>query len=320
MNKQNYVVGVSGGVDSMVLLDALVSNQLSQLTNHKLPTTNSQLIIAHFDHGIREDSAEDEVFVRGVAKQHGLPYETMRVELGKDASEEQARTARYKFLRQCCKKYNAQLITAHHQNDVTETILINLTRGTGWRGLTPMASTPQIPNDKTQTSTNNQTLRPLLGTPKAAILAYAKKYHIRWREDSTNTDTTYLRNYVRHTMLPNMTQNDPKAIEKLLAINAETNELKNGIATELQKIINKYQASATEYVLSRYDLIMFPSSVASEIIYELLTTLDPLWHPEAKQIKRTLHFVKTAAAGKSMNVTKNVKVACSLKRVCFVSN
>src|SRR4051812_6590366 len=102
-----YVLAVSGGVDSMVLL-------------HILSTTDEvELIVAHFNHGIRQDSDKDEELVKDAAKQYGLQIEIANGKLGPTASEEQARTARYKFLNSIQKKYKAvAIITAHHEDDL----------------------------------------------------------------------------------------------------------------------------------------------------------------------------------------------------------
>lgn len=323
----NYVLAVSGGVDSMVLLDALVHDRLNELTDSPLTTNHSSLIIAHFDHGIRSDSKEDEALVRGVAEKHGLAYHSTRVELGDTASEDSARKVRYNFLRQCCKKYDAVLVTAHHRDDVIETMLINLIRGTGWRGLAPMN---QILDLESQTSDNdpeskiqkskikNQILRPLLATSKQDILAYAKRHNVEWREDSTNSDTKYLRNYVRHVLLPRMISKDPVSFNKLVVINQTISSLQNNIAIELQNQIIKYQISNIKYAMPRHELIMFPSLVSLELLRHILAQLDPDWHPQAHHIKRTLHFIKTGLPGKRLEVSGSLVVQLDKRSVQFI--
>ena len=166
-----YVVAVSGGVDSVVLLDIL----------SKQP--DLELIVAHFDHGVRFDSGIDAIFVAGLAKKYGLKFELKREELGPDVSEDVARTRRYDFLRSVAKKHNAQLVTAHHADDVIETIAINLLRGTGWRGLAVLDS---------------DVVRLLTGVKKSEIIDYANDHKLMWHDDSTNFENKYLRNRVRH--------------------------------------------------------------------------------------------------------------------------
>src|SRR5437870_1107332 len=102
---------------------------------------NVKLIVAHFDHGMRPDSEKDRQFVQVVTEKYGLPFVFSEGRLGPKASEATARTARYKFLEKTKKAEGAKtIITAHHQDDVLETAIINLLRGTGRRGLTALKS------------------------------------------------------------------------------------------------------------------------------------------------------------------------------------
>lgn len=290
-----YVIAVSGGVDSMVLLDMLVHNRCKSL--HVKP---EDLIVAHFDHGIRDDSLTDQKFVRGVVGEYGLTYETERAELGVNTSEEKAREARYNFLRQCCKKYNATLITAHHQDDLVETMIINLIRGTGWRGLVSLNS--------------NTVIRPLLTTYKRELLAYAQEHNLTWKEDSTNTNEHYLRNYIRSQLLPAMIKKNPDSIDTFVQINKETQAIKNKIATELQNLIPH---SSQQISLLRYQFIMWPPSVATEAIYSILIQLDSSWHPSSLQISRALHFIKSGKAYKQLEVSGRLKIELTVNAVQF---
>lgn len=167
----NYLVAVSGGVDSVVLLDMLARKKSYDIT------------VAHFEHGIRgEESVGDQRFVEDLAGHYGLEFVTMNAQLGAKCSEATARAARYEFLLEQAAKIGAQVATAHHADDVIETIAINLTRGTGWRGLAVM---------------DGEIYRPLLHTLKREILDYAATHQLKWREDSTNLTDDYLRNRLR---------------------------------------------------------------------------------------------------------------------------
>ena len=176
------MLAVSGGVDSMVLLDMAVAVRSDSLT----------FIVAHFDHGIRDDSVQDEQLVNAVAVAHGLEFITAAGQLGPGASESVARQARYKFLQTVRQQQSARaIITAHHQDDLLETAAINLLRGTKWQGIAALGS-------------SNILVRPLLDYPKSQILDYAVTNSIEWREDSTNCDVRYTRNHIRHNILPRM--------------------------------------------------------------------------------------------------------------------
>jgi tRNA(Ile)-lysidine synthase len=249
---KRYVVAVSGGVDSVVLLDMM----------RRLPDVH--LVVAHFDHGIRLDSAQDAAFVGELAKQHSLPFETAREELGKLASEETARQRRYAFLKAVAEKHNAKIVTAHHSDDLVETIAINHLRGTGWRGLTPMSG---------------DVLRPLLALDKATIKNYAATHGLVWREDVTNKSDAYLRNRVRCKL--SVVPADQK--QALLALHKRQQQLKKEIEKEVKQLVGD------DHQLSRY----FFTHAHEKPVLELLrhVTKGKLTHP---QLKRALLAIKTA--------------------------
>lgn len=307
-NTRVYIVAVSGGVDSVVLLDQLVNNTLEVPYN--------ELIVAHFDHGIREESSADAEFVQELARKYNLKYEGNRTELGAGASENQARQMRYKYLRQVCKKYNASgILLAHHQDDLIETAIINLLRGTSWRGLASMTEFSSNDMDKTLI------IRPLLNRTKEQLIKYAHDYGLQWREDSTNDNQKYLRNYVRHTLLPSALKKDSEFGNKMLESITKIQSLKAEIEAELHNLLStKPHLSSTAYQIKRYDLIMWPEVVAGEIIYTALTSLDSQWHPSTWQIDRALHFVKTAQLGKQLQITKSLIVSFERHLVTFQFN
>jgi tRNA(Ile)-lysidine synthase len=247
-----YVVAVSGGIDSAVLLDLLKKY------------LGIEIVVAHFDHGIRDDSFKDAQFVQQLAESHGLVFETKREELGKGASEQLARDRRYAFLRSVAGKYNAKIITAHHSNDVVETIAINMTRGTGWRGLAVLDS---------------DIVRPLLDITKSEIYHYASKHGINWREDSTNKSNVYLRNRIRQKTI----DIDDDDVRQLLALRTQQRFLKQEVERELAELIGE----GPEY--SRYFFTQLDYSIVSEAIR--FVTHARLTRP---QMERAALAIKTA--------------------------
>ncbi|MBP9738656.1 tRNA lysidine(34) synthetase TilS [Candidatus Saccharibacteria bacterium] len=308
-----YVIAVSGGVDSVVLLDMIVTGRLKLVDGvwqqsepkYQVQTTDSQFIVAHFDHGIREESGDDARFVEQLAEYHGLPFEKGSAELGFGASEDRARRERYFYLRQVCKKYNAPtIVTAHHQDDLVETVIINLIRGTGWRGLASLESTPVIS-------------RPLLGINKNDILSYAKRYNLQWVEDSTNINQLYLRNYIRHTVVPAAVKTDSEFSSKMSEIVTTMQNLKKEIDSEASAVLTQAHISEDYFVYSRHKLTMWPEVVAREVIYRTLISIDPDWHPTMQHIKKTLHFAKTAHVGKTLRVSKKLIIESKKRHVEF---
>ncbi len=249
-----YVVAVSGGVDSVVLLDLLAkqNDNPQKDPNYQLPTTNYQLTVAHFDHGIRSDSAEDRQFVQKLAKRYGLPFVYDRAELGAGASEAAARKARYDFLAKVKKAVSADaIITAHHEDDVLETIIINWMRGTKSRGLSSLRSGTLV-------------RRPLLGMTKKQIRSYARSQKLQWREDSTNADETYLRNYIRKHVVAGL---DTEARTRLLEHSAKAAKLNDAI----HEVVTAYLAQHTSPEgIDRARYRELPKEVAREVLVEWL--------------------------------------------------
>lgn len=178
---KKILVAVSGGVDSIVLVDFLIDFFKQK---NGLKWVEDNLIIAHFEHGIRgKESMRDLEFVRKFAYKNNLRFEFERGFLGENASEEKARKARYDFLRALAERENAEIFTAHHKNDLAETFVLNLNRGGGWRAIACFDS----PNIK----------RPFLKFSKAEILNKAQEKGLKWCEDSTNLSEKYARNRIR---------------------------------------------------------------------------------------------------------------------------
>jgi len=266
-----YVIAVSGGVDSMVLLDLLARQP------------QARLVVAHFEHGIRADSDEDRKLVEAAAAHYGLPFIYERGHLGERASEATARAARYDFLQQVRAEQGAEaIITAHHQDDVLETAILNVLRGTGRKGLSSLGS-------------HDTLVRPLLQVPKSAILAHAKQAHLAWRDESTNADDRYLRNYIRHHILPRF---QPNAQAALLGYIQEAHTLNRQIDTLLAEDLAK-QPGKDE--LRRSWFIALPHSVAAETMAAWLRQ-NGIADFDRARIERLVVAAKTARPGKKADV------------------
>jgi len=294
-----YILAVSGGVDSMVLLDILAKqvtgdrlqvadrNRNSDSRNLQPLTSKLEVVVAHFDHGIRPDSAKDGELVAAAAAQYKLPFELGTAKLGSQASEATARTARYKFLQSLQKKHRADLIiTAHHQDDLIETAIINILRGTGPRGLTAMANNPNV-------------LRPLLHVPKKDILAYAKTQKIKWREDPTNQDDKYLRNYVRKNIISKLNQSQRVDLLKNL-------QAVGGNQTELDNILELLSAQVSdEGQINRQEFIGLSGELGRELISHWLKQRG-ISDYDQKTIERLYVAIKTAQPGTRQNIGKHL--------------
>ena len=274
-----YVLAVSGGVDSMVLLDLLAKKSVAEL------------VVAHFNHGIRPDSAEDEKLVTEAAQGYNLPLEVGYGNLGPGASEEQARTARYNFLESVAKKHKANgVITAHHQDDLIETAFLNIIRGTGRTGLSSIR--------------HSKVYRPLLDVPKKEILAYARSNKIQWHEDTTNIDTRYLRNYIRFHVMSRLTTAEKAEIVNNLDKVAKINKI---IDNEIATLSRIHQDNR----LDRRAYIMLPTRVAEELLMNFLRQ-NKLGHFDKKTIKRLDTAIKTGQPGSEHDITGGRKLKLTI--------
>lgn len=192
----HVVCAVSGGADSIVLLFAMY------LLREKLQIKVSA---AHFNHQLRgEESDRDEAFVREFCSRYDIPLTVSSgtVKAGKKGLEAAARDARYSFL----KTLPGKVATAHTANDNAETMLMHLVRGTGLKGLGAIAPI------------NGNLIRPMLDVTRQDVLAFLEEYHLSWVEDSSNETDTFLRNRIRHHVMPLLEQENPKLAENLSAL------------------------------------------------------------------------------------------------------
>lgn len=270
-----YIVAVSGGVDSMVLLDLLSK------------ATRLKLVVAHYEHGIREDSHADFMLVKAVAKKYNLPFVAAHGALGPGASEAEARDARYNFLFQAMHEEGAAaVVTAHHQDDVLETAILNLLRGTGRLGLSSLR-------------TRDHLIRPLLDYSKKDIRAYADANGLKWHEDSTNTDDRYLRNYIRQHILSRFGEDNKQTLLNKVKHAKEVNdEIDSLLAADLDN-----QASPTQ--LNRSWYLQLPYTVAKEIMAAWLRRNGVIAF-DRKLLEHLVVSAKTAGVGKMTDVNARV--------------
>jgi tRNA(Ile)-lysidine synthetase-like protein len=279
-----YVIAVSGGVDSMVLLDVL--RQLPEL----------DLVIAHFDHGIRPDSDEDRKLVETTAQKYELPFIYEWAELGPGVSEAVARTARYDFLRRTQLQTGAvAIVTAHHQDDMLETAIFNLLRGTGRKGLSPLQSRPDIQ-------------RPFLSINKQEILAHAHAHTIVWREDSTNQNEAYARNYIRAHIVPRLGEAGKASLLQLIDHAVLSN-------LEIDALLDELVPKGNS--LDRAWFIALPHQLAREVMATWLRQ-NNVRDFDRKLLERHVTFAKVAQAGKTTDINRAL-ILCAEKTFLKIS-
>ncbi|MGR0279958.1 tRNA lysidine(34) synthetase TilS [Marinomonas dokdonensis] len=194
-------VGLSGGVDSCVLLHALV-NQVS-------PLQRQQLTAIHIHHGLSAKADEWIEFCQQLCQDWGVGFVAEKVCLQTQASiEDAARKARYEVFEQHVSSKDV-LLLAHHQGDQTETVLFRLLRGTGGKGLSGM------PVERALGETGARLLRPLLSVSKAQIENYAERFALSWVQDDSNFDEHFTRNFLRQSVIPPLVSRFPKMQENI---------------------------------------------------------------------------------------------------------
>lgn len=196
-------LAVSGGADSVALLVLMAEARKEH---------GFEAVVLHFDHGIRNDSADDAVFVRRLAERFGLQFRTARVKVVRrkgESIEMAARRERLAFFSSCMKSLRLDCIaTGHHMDDVAETFIMRLRRASGADGLAGLKPVSFVDGIVF--------VRPLLNVRGGELRSFLKSRGIAWREDYTNSDTTILRNKVRHVILPFLERElDPKIVEHI---------------------------------------------------------------------------------------------------------
>ena len=215
---QKILLAVSGGIDSMVLL-------------HLFEKSGFDYGVVHCNFQLRgEESDGDEKFVREQVQMHGIPsffktFDTQEyARLNGISIEMAARELRYNYFHKIRLKYDYDLIaTAHHQDDLIETFFLNLSRKTGIKGLTGI-------KDK-----SGNLIRPLLFAGRQEIEAYAAKHYIEYREDSSNNEVVFQRNYLRHKILPLFSELNPAFKKNLLASIDNLRDAENVYISVLKK-------------------------------------------------------------------------------------
>lgn len=205
----SYLIGLSGGADSVALLMML----LPEIRDGKI-----RVEAVHVNHGLRgAESDEDERFCGALCKREGIPLYVGRAELAGRTDEASAREARYAIYRKRHAETGADaLILAHHADDQAETFLMRLLRGAGPEGLACMKADEK--------AGEMRILRPMLSLRREEIRGALRKDGIPWREDSSNQDTSFLRNRIRQELIPVLTGISGTAVEKICTAAALTGE------------------------------------------------------------------------------------------------
>ena len=225
---KRIAVALSGGLDSVVLLDTVCKAQTKN-------QAKNQIYAFHIHHGLQKPADDWLIFCEKLAKKYKIHFDFRLLHLNSEQDsgnvEARARAGRYEALADLCEEYGIEdLLLAHHQNDQAETVLLQLLRGSGVAGLSGM------PVSRAISGIPSITLwRPLLNQSRQELEAYAKEHQLKWIEDPSNQDTKYRRNAVRKKIIPALEKIQPEALANM----ARSAELLSEAQTLLNRLANQ---------------------------------------------------------------------------------
>lgn len=295
LDEDKYVIAVSGGVDSMTLLDMIYKQQGAE-----------SIIAAYFDHQQRDKDqiAADISVIRQYCKQRNIQFITNKY-TGLGRSEADLRRARYDFLFDVLTSANYnKIITAHHKNDLLETALINILRGTYFRGLNSIANEGVL-------------IRPLLKFWKYQLVEYANENNLTWHEDITNSDQTILRNYVRYVILPRI-EAAGKTRELYRLIDRQR-QINNKIDDLMPTVMRSLSATSKEHTLNRQKFICTPHLVSMQVMNDFIKTNTASVEIATNKLLKIVIFAKTAKPDRSIDISSGYRLGISSDSITLIS-
>lgn len=301
--KENDIVvcATSGGVDSMCLLDLLINLRKS---------TNFNIVCAHVNHNLREESFEEYEFVRKYCAQNNIIFEGIVFDKNvKGNFEGESRKKRYDFFDEIMQKYKANyLLTAHHGDDLIETVLMRLTRGSTLDGYSGFKKITQRNNYKI--------LRPLVYVTKSDLYSYAEDRKLEYREDKTNKDLKYTRNRYRQNILPLLKNENSNVHLKFLKFSEEIDEASN--------FIDKYVNNIYEelYINNSFDineLKKLDTYILRKLLIKLFSNVYGLQinKLESKHIDLVIHMINSNKSNAIVDLPMDIKAIKKYNKLEF---
>lgn len=320
-NGDTIVVGVSGGPDSMTLLNTLKNIKQKNLLEIKI-------VVAHINHMIREEADEETEYVKDFCKKNNIECFVKKENVEKIAkekklgTEEAGRNLRYEFFEEVAKKVNANKIaTAHNSNDNAETVLMNIIRGsgtTGLKGIEPIR--------------DNKFIRPLIECDRKEIEEYAEKENIQPKLDKTNKENIYTRNKIRNMLIPYIEENfNPNFINSLNRLSElatiENDYLDKKTVESFDKIVvnqnlgNKGNSEKNEIILNLKEFNKLDLVIKNRLIlYTISKVLGNSQNIEKVHIEDIVKLCNNNIGNKYLTPNKNIKVLVNNGKIFFQKN
>lgn len=309
---EKVVVGVSGGPDSITLLNVLLEIKQEKVIDF-------ELVVCHVNHGIRKEADADEEYVAEFCEKYNVPFFVKKIKVEEIAkqekcgTEEAGRKVRYEFFNEILEKtFSNKIATAHTANDNAETVLMNIIRGSGTAGL------------KGIEVKRNNLIRPLIECDREEIEEYCKEKQLNPRIDKTNFENIYTRNKVRNLLIPyikeNFNPNIVEGINRLSALSKQENEYLEKIAAKKfeQILIEKKN---DEIILDLNQFNLQETVIKSRLV---LYTINILFGTrsgiEKKHIEDIIKLCSNNIGNKFLIPNKKVKVLVKNKKIFFIAN
>lgn len=300
LNKENYIiVGVSAGPDSMALLHYLLNN------------TKTKIVCAHINHNVRKQSIKEQKFLQDFCQKNNIIFEYTKINNYVEKNfEAEARKKRYHFYLKILKKYNAKyLFLAHHGDDLIETILMKIERGsnlTGYAGI----------KELTLFKENFFIVRPMLNITKKEIINYLKINKIKYFIDKSNKNIKYTRNRYRKYILPFLKKEDPNIHKKYLKFSKTLVEYDDYVKREtIKNITNIY----TDNYLNIKKFINLDTFMQKNILYFILNNIynNETNIVKEKHINNIINIIYSNNPNSYINLPKKLKIIKEYNNLLF---
>lgn len=312
LNGDKIVLGVSGGPDSISML-----NILRELKEGG--TLQFSMVVAHINHMIREEAVEDEKYVEDYCKKNGIECYVKRINVieyaqnNKIGIEEAGRKARYDFFDEIAQKTNANKIAiAHNKNDKIETIIMHILRGSGLSGLKGI-----------EPIRNNRYIRPLIDCERQEIEDYCEKEKLNPRIDKTNFENDYTRNKIRNIVIPYIKEEfNPNIIETINRLSEVITAEENYMDKIVKEIYGKIliETKETEISLSLKEFNKQEKVIKNRLIlYTTRQLMGSSQGIEKIHLKDIIKLCENNIGNKYLTPNKNIKILVKDKKIFFIS-
>lgn len=300
-SKDTIIVGCSGGPDSMALL---------HIINEYKNKIEFELVCAHVNHNTRKETDQEQKDLQDYCEKNNIIFECIKINSwGDDNFENEARTVRYNFFEGLVEKYGAKyLMTAHHGDDLIETILMRIVRGSTLKGYSGFSRMVE--------KNNYKIVRPLLSVTKAEIEEFNKINNIHYAIDKTNFDDFHTRNRYRHTVLPFLKKENPNVHKKFLKFSMTLLENSDYIDLEAKRVFNKVFQDGN---LDIEKFLQLDKVIQTKIIYNILERIygDDLLIICDAHVELIFNLMTSSKSNSIVHLPNNVIVIKSYNELTF---